>query len=229
MLPEGLRSGYARFQSQRFARDCQKYRALATHGNHPGTLVISCCDSRATPEVIFDTDPGEMLVMRNIANIVPPFELGGQYHGTSAVLDFAVRRLEVRHILVLGHSDCGGVRAFAEDVNGISNGEFIGPWLNLIGKTAHECRAAGRGCEHDLQSIEFQSIRNSLHNLLTFPWIASRVSNRALCLHGVHFDVGSGTLRVYNEVSDEFEINTPNLPVDGSTECLADMAYIFGG
>ena len=80
MLPEGLRSGYARFQSQRFARDCQKYRALATHGNHPGTLVISCCDSRATPEVIFDTDPGEMLVMRNIANIVPPFELGGQYH-----------------------------------------------------------------------------------------------------------------------------------------------------
>jgi carbonic anhydrase len=206
MLSGELRSGYTRFQRQRYVKDCQTYQRLAVQGNRPDALVISCCDSRVTPEVIFDTGPGELFVMRNIANIVPPFELGGQYHGTSAVLDFAVRRLEVRHIIVLGHSDCGGVRAYAEDADGLSNGEFIGPWLNLIGSAEQSKRGEQHdGCAHDLRPVELQSIRNSLDNLLTFPWIAARVSEGLLYLHGAHFDVGSGALSVLNVVSDEFE------------------------
>ena len=166
-----------------------------------------------SPEVIFDTNPGDIFVMRNIANIIPPFELSGQYHGTSAALDFAVRRLEVKHVVVLGHSNCGGVQAFAGDFNGVSNGEFIGPWLRLIGTMAGR-GAASCGC-NDLREIEYKSIQNSLQNLRTFPWIASRCDAGTLCLHGVHFDVGVGVLRWFDTGSGDWRIqNNPPLSPD---------------
>ena len=110
-------------------------------------MVIGCCDSRVSPEVIFDASPGEMFVVRNVANLVPPFETGGDYHGTSAALEFAVQALRVKHIVVLGHARCGGIRAFADDTAPLSPGDFIGRWMSLIAPAAE--RSARDGEDHD--------------------------------------------------------------------------------
>jgi carbonic anhydrase len=142
--------------------------------------------------------------MRNIANIVPPFELSGQYHGTSAALDFVVRRLEVQHLVVLGHSNCGGVRAYAEDFNGVSNGEFIGPWLRLIGAapgvgattaTLTTCRRSNINRSRTAWKICERS-----------PWISARCDAGALRLHGAHFDVGAGALRWIDADSGDWRV-----------------------
>jgi carbonic anhydrase len=114
MLPSRLISGYRAFRDNRFARERARYEALA-EAQRPEIMVIGCCDSRVPPEVIFDANPGEMFVVRNVANLVPPFETGGEYHGTSAALEFAVQGLKVKHIVVLGHAGCGGIRAYADE------------------------------------------------------------------------------------------------------------------
>jgi carbonic anhydrase len=208
MLPDNLLEGFERFQSQRFVEKHSKYQSLAINGQHPSAFVISCCDSRVSPEVIFDCDPGDIFVMRNIASIVPPFELSGQYHGTSAALDFAVRRLEVRDVIVLGHSQCGGVQASADDPDGEKNGEFIGPWLKLIGNNSN-CCSADADRSGKLRRLELNCVENSLKNLLTFPWILSRCRENRLRLHGVHFDVGSGKLQVFDQGQDLWTVLNP--------------------
>src|SRR5919199_3365407 len=135
MLPSRLTTGYRAFRENRFARERERYAALA-EAQRPEIMVIGCCDSRVPPEVIFDASPGEMFVVRNVANLVPPFETGGEYHGTSAALEFAVQALKVKHIVVLGHARCGGVRAFADSAAPLSPGDFIGRWMSLIAPAA---------------------------------------------------------------------------------------------
>jgi carbonic anhydrase len=206
-LPEKLARGFARFQKDRFARNEQRYRAIATAEQRPASFVISCCDSRVSPEVIFDTEPGDIFVMRNIANIVPPFELSGQYHGTSAALDFAVRRLEVASIVVLGHSGCGGVAALAEAPCGAPKGEFLGPWLQLIDKGMQRRRRQLHSCASDLRAMEFQCVKNSLTNLMTFPWISERCRCGALDIIGAHFSVGEGQLRVFDPQNERWALS----------------------
>src|SRR3954451_19706017 len=132
MFPQRLIDGYRIFLGERFARERSRYEALAERGQSPEILVIGCCDSRVSPEVIFDASPGELFVVRNVANLVPPFETGGAFHGTSAALEFAVQALRVKHIVVLGHARCGGIRAFADDAAPLSPGDFIGKWISLI-------------------------------------------------------------------------------------------------
>jgi carbonic anhydrase len=125
-FPAQLTQGYRAFLGDRFARERQRYETLA-EGQAPQIMVISCCDSRVSPEVIFDASPGELFVVRNVANLVPPYETGGEYHGTSAALEFAVQALKVKHIVVLGHARCGGIRAFAApSEEPLSPGDFIG-------------------------------------------------------------------------------------------------------
>ena len=131
MFPPQLESGYRAFLGDRFVRERQRFRDVADR-QRPEVMVIGCCDSRVSPEVIFDTSPGEIFVVRNVANLVPPYETGGEYHGTSAALEFAVQALKVKHIVVLGHARCGGIRAFAGDRAPLSSGDFIGKWMSLI-------------------------------------------------------------------------------------------------
>src|SRR5512144_1174838 len=169
-LPARLIQGYDAFRTGRLPAEQNRYRELAERGQSPEVMVIGCCDSRVSPEVIFDAHPGELFVVRNVANLVPPYAPDGAYHGVSAALEFAVGALRVKHIVVLGHARCGGVRAFAEDAEPLSPGDFIGKWMELMAPAV--AKAGPRGTEpfvEYLARLEQASIVNSLDNLLTFP------------------------------------------------------------
>jgi len=142
-LPARLIEGYEAFRSGRLAAEQDRYRDLAEQGQSPEIMVIGCCDSRVSPEVIFDARPGELFVVRNVANLVPPYSPDGTYHGVSAALEFGVGALRVKHIVVLGHARCGGVRAFAEDSAPLSPGDFIGKWMSLIAPAAEKLGPRG--------------------------------------------------------------------------------------
>ena len=134
-FPDRLRSGFRAFQNDRFARERRRYEAVAGRQT-PEIMVIGCSDSRVSPEVIFDAAPGEIFVVRNVANLVPPFETGGGHHGTSAALEFAVLSLRVKHIVVLGHARCGGIAAYAGEAEALSPSDFIGRWMSLVAPAA---------------------------------------------------------------------------------------------
>src|ERR1700748_2021581 len=136
MFPERLTKGYRAFLEGRFAVERGRYQSLAGSGQRPSIMVIGCVDSRVSPEVIFDAAPGEILVARNVANLVPRYDPGGGQHGASAALEFAVRALKVRHIVVLGHAFCGGIKAFATDAAPLTASDFIGRWMTQLGAAA---------------------------------------------------------------------------------------------
>jgi carbonic anhydrase len=160
-----------------------------------------------SPEVIFDAAPGELLVARNVANLVPRYEPEGtQQHGTSAALEFAVRALKVRHIVVLGHAFCGGIKAFASDDAPLTTSDFIGRWMRQIEPAAHSIGPKnGEGEDSYLRKLEFASVELSLKNLMTFPFVISAVESGELKLHGAYFGVASGRLLVRNERTGSFE------------------------
>jgi carbonic anhydrase len=137
-FPHRLVEGYRQFAEGRLRHEQDRYRELAEGGQSPEVMVIGCCDSRVSPEVIFDARPGELFVVRNVANIVPPYEPDGRAHGVSAALEFGVAALKVKHIVVLGHARCGGVKAFAEKVEPLSPGDFIGNWMRLMAPAAEK-------------------------------------------------------------------------------------------
>ncbi len=203
MFPTRLTDGYRSFLSGRFDDERARYRDLADQGQRPEIMVIGCIDSRVSPEVIFDAAPGEILVARNVANLVPAFEQGGTQHGTSAALEFAIVALEVRHIVVLGHALCGGIRAYADEIAPLSSGDFIGRWMSQIAPAAAELGPRGP----DFQTrLELASVALSLRNLMTFPWIRSRVEAGSLTLHGAYFGVATGQLLVRDAESGEFRV-----------------------
>lgn len=204
-FPNRLIEGYESFLADRLPGERRRFKTLAEHGQSPEVMVIGCCDSRVSPEVIFDASPGELFVVRNVANLVPPYETGGDYHGTSAALEFAVQALKVKHIVVLGHASCGGVRAFAKagDAAPLSPGDFIGKWVNLIAPAAE--RLAGREGEEDyLTRLEFATVENSLENLMTFPCVRILVERGKLQLHGAYFGVATGRLLIRDPATGEF-------------------------
>ncbi len=187
-----LLEGYRRFRATRWPEQRDRLRALADQGQHPHALVLGCVDSRADPSMIFDTVPGQVLTMRNVANLVPPYAPDMANHGTSAVLEFAVRVLDVPEIVVLGHGLCGGVRALLEGAP-LEARDFVAPWMSIAAAArarALECVEAEerqRRCEHEV-------VKLSLANLLTFPWIRERVARGSLTLHGAWFAIHSGQL-----------------------------------
>ena len=204
MFPAQLATGYRAFLEDRFVRERRRYETVAKSQN-PEVMVIGCCDSRVSPEVIFDASPGEIFVARNVANLVPPFETAGQYHGTSAALEFAVQLLKVKHIVVLGHASCGGIRAFADGAAPLSPGDFIGKWMSLINPAAaHIGHEAGTPTA-DLRRLELAAIELSLANLMTFPCVRILVERGRLHLHGAYFGVADGVLLVRNPESGTFE------------------------
>ena len=183
--------GYRRFRDTSWPEHRALFERLAARGQRPHTMVIACSDSRVDPGMIFDAGPGELFVVRNVANLVPPFAPDGAYHGTSAALEFGVTVLGVQHLIVLGHGLCGGVQALLADAE--PAGDFVGPWIRL----AHRARAHALRCEGGAQLAgEEEVVRVSLENLRTFPWVADRVADGRLHLHGAHFDVRSGVLAV---------------------------------
>ncbi len=182
MLPERLTEGYRSFLTGRFKSERSRYEDLAQRGQKPEILVFGCVDSRVSPEVIFDAAPGELLVVRNVANLVPPYEPDREFqHGTSAALEFGVQALRVKHIVVLGHELCGGIRAFADEAEPLSPGDFIGHWMSQIAPAAESlgARKPGDG-ESFRRRLEFASVELSLRNLMTFPASASS-SSAASC------------------------------------------------
>lgn len=199
-------NGYRRFRRDRWPERRRQYETLADTGQQPRALVVSCADSRVDPAMIFDAGPGELFVVRNVANLVPPFAPDAAHHGTSAAVEFAVRILEVPDIVVMGHGLCGGVRALLEGALAEAS-DFIAPWIRLAAPA--KARALARAGVQDLQlCCEHETIRLSLENLGTFPWIASRIAAGTVRLSGAHFDIRSGELSVLSD-GGGFEIVPP--------------------
>jgi carbonic anhydrase len=174
-------------------------------------MVIGCCDSRVSPEVIFDARPGELFVVRNVANIVPPYAPDGQAHGVSAALEFGVGALKVRHIVVLGHARCGGVKAFAEKAAPLSPGDFIGQWMRLMAPAAEKVGAADTLDWTDyLTRLEQANVANSLDNLKTFPGLRKLIERGDVAIHGAYFGVATGELSVRDEATGAFGVVTPD-------------------
>jgi Carbonic anhydrase len=190
----------------RYSAESDRYRRLADTGQEPHTLVIACCDSRSAPETIFDCGPGELFVVRNVANMVPPYEPDGNFHATSAALEFAVQALKIRQILVLGHGRCGGIRA-ALDPNAkpLSPGDFIGNWMRLLKPAAQQIQDSVLMTSSERQTaLERISIRNSLANLRTFPCVKILEEKGKLSLHGAWFDISTGELWVMDPATGDF-------------------------
>jgi carbonic anhydrase len=216
MFPERLSDGYRSFLGGRFREERSRYEALAESGQRPEIMVIGCCDSRVSPEVVFDASPGELFVVRNVANLVPPYETGGQYHGTSAALEFAVQALRVKHIVVLGHARCGGIRAFADHAAPLSTGDFIGKWMTLVAPAAERVGPRGADLDAYLGRLELAAIEHSLANLMTFPCIETLVARGRLHLHGAYFGVATGLLLVRDPATGTFAPAIADVPTDAS-------------
>ena len=204
-FPQRLIDGYNAFAEGRLIDEQNRYRELAEAGQSPEIMVVGCCDSRVSPEVIFDARPGELFVVRNVANIIPPYSPDGQAHGVSAALEFAIAALKIKHIVVLGHARCGGVKAFAEDAEPLSPGDFIGKWMQLMAPAADKVGPRGALSAMDyLTKLEQANVVNSLDNLLTFPRIAKLIERGAIETHGAYFGVASGELYVMGERGKPF-------------------------
>ena len=205
LLPARLSEGYRAFIETRLPLERSRYERLAATGQRPNVMVIGCCDSRVSPEVIFDSHPGEIFVVRNVANLVPPYNPTGLTHGVSAALEFAIQILKVGHIVVMGHSHCGGIRAFVEHRDRPNKGDFIDNWMSLITPAADGIGTAGESGDADyLGRLERASVVATLDNLMTFPDIRERVSAGELTLLGAYFDVGSGGLELHDANTGAF-------------------------
>ena len=206
-FPASLTAGYAAFRDQRLPREQARYRELAEHGQSPEIMVIGCCDSRVSPEVIFDAAPGELFVVRNVGNLVPPYSPDGRQHGVSAALEFGVGALRVKHIVVLGHAQCGGVRAFAaaDEREPLSPGDFIGQWMSLMAPAAERVGPRGDLPFGDyLTRLEQASVIASLDNLMTFPLLRRLIERGKVAAHGAYFGVATGELSILDRASGRF-------------------------
>ncbi|WP_295848854.1 carbonic anhydrase [Tardiphaga sp.] len=204
-FPSQLISGYQTFTSQRLPTEQSRFRELSERGQSPAVMVIGCCDSRVSPEVIFDSSPGELFVVRNIANLVPVYQPDGGAHGVSAALEYAVQVLKVKHIVVLGHAQCGGIRAFVDNAAPLSPGDFIGRWMSMFIKPGEKVEIRDHETMIDFATrIEKAAVFRSLENLMTFPFVRAAVEHGALELHGAYFGVAVGSLSVLDQAAKEF-------------------------
>src|SRR5258705_2997291 len=204
-FPQHLLDGYRTFTSQRLPTEQSRYRDLSVRGQSPEVMVIGCCDSRVSPEVIFDAGPGELFVVRNVANLVPVYQPDGGAHGVSAALEYAVSVLRIKHIVVLGHAQCGGIRAFIDNIEPLSPGDFIGRWMSMFIKPGEVVEQRHRETMEEFTvRIEKAAIFRSLENLMTFPFVRERVERGEINLHGAYFGVAEGSLFVLDPAAKEF-------------------------
>lgn len=210
-LPDSLLAGYRTFMREHFTHETSRYRHLADKGQSPETLVIACCDSRAAPETIFNTAPGEIFVLRNVANLIPPYEPDGEYHAASAALEFAVQSLKVKNIVVMGHGRCGGIKAALDTESApLSPGDFIGKWMSLIAPAAEAVSGNQLMTPAERHTaLERISIRYSINNLRTFPCVDILEKKGKLTLHGAWFDISTGELWVMDHQTGDFKRPDP--------------------
>jgi carbonic anhydrase len=204
--PGQLIEGFRRFRERHFSEDAVQFQDLVQFGQTPKALVVACCDSRVDPALVLDCAPGDLFVIRNVANLVPPSENQGHYHGTSAALEFGVRNLAVPHIIVLGHAQCGGIHALLE--GGVSQDDsYIAEWMGIADAAREQTEQELAGASDKLRhrACEQQAILVSLNNLMTFSWIRERVEQGKLSLHGWYFDIEGGELLGYNATTRQFE------------------------
>ena len=205
---EHLVEGFRRFRNNYFGEERKLYNQLTQQGQSPKTIIVGCCDSRVDPAIITDCNPGDLFTIRNVANLVPPYETAGNYHGTSAALEFGVRNLNVENIIVLGHAQCGGIRSLME--NGMSEStesSFVSGWMKVATNARNRVlsRMHGETKENLQRACEQEAVLVSLDNLLSFPWILERVAQRKLTLHGWYFDMEQGELLNYDTDSKQFK------------------------
>lgn len=192
---DDLIAGYKRFREVAWPERKQVFEQLAAKGQKPETLVIACSDSRVDPQMIFNAGPGEMFIVRNVANLVPPYQPDANYHGTSAAIEFAVRVLKVKKVVILGHAQCGGVHAL---LDGAPPGaqDFVAEWMKIAEPARQQAESSGLPAEERQRYCEQCCVQLSLSNLSAFPWVRERVAAGDLKLHGAYFGVASGKLEL---------------------------------
>lgn len=206
-LPAYLVQRFHGWRATTFQENKVWYRRLAESGQHPRAMVISCCDSRVHVTSIFGADEGEFFIHRNVANLVPPFNPDGQYHGTSAAVEYAVTALKVAHVIVLGHAHCGGVQGCHDMCAGLApaleaRSSFVGRWMDIL-RPGYERTAGAEGAER-VRAMEKQAVLISLENLMTFPFVREAVEGDWLTLHGLWTDTGSGGLEQFDAAAGGF-------------------------
>jgi carbonic anhydrase len=192
-----LLQGYQQFRNKYASGESSLMQQLAKHGQNPDVMLIACSDSRVDPAILLQCDPGDLFVVRNVANLVPPFENDGHYHGTSAALEFGVCYLHVEHLIILGHSQCGGIQAKLSTTP-LPQDDFITQWMGLAYHDTAHTHAM------DVDTCAQQSLLNSYHNCLTFPWIKERVDQGQLTLHLWFFDIKQGKMLEYHPKLETF-------------------------
>ncbi len=197
-----LLDGYRSFLDNEYGRERERWDALAD-GQEPPVMIVACCDSRVDPATIFSTRPGQAFVLRNVANLVPPFDSDGGLHGASAAIEFGVTGLDVRHIVVMGHGACGGIKAALAGPDPNACHPFVDEWISIIDQPRNAV-IADPSIEDKQRALELEAVRLSLRNLRTFPFVAEREAAGTLTLHGCHFAIAEGRLFVLDEAEDIF-------------------------
>ena len=204
---ESFISGFKRFQENWLGSDKTLFNSLRK-GQNPKAMLIGCSDSRVDPAILTDCDPGELFVVRNVANLVPPCEPDAGRHGVSAALEYAVCHLKVEHIIVMGHSQCGGIKGLMDGICDCNADSFIGSWVSIAHPAKRQVLDEFPDISAEIQyyACEKAAIMLSLENLMTFPWVRQRVEDGTLALHGWYFDLQAGTLSGVSPLSNNFEL-----------------------
>lgn len=204
---EKLISGFNQFRKRYYEEDTELYKQLISKGQSPKILVIACCDSRVHPAQTLNTDPGDIFVVRNVANVVPPCENDGKSHGTSAAIEYAVKQLGVRRIIIFGHSHCGGVKSLMEDKGRDQDHGFIAPWMNIVAPAREKVRNeySALTFAEQCRACEKEVIQISVNNLMTFPFVKEMVDKGDLILHGWYFDIEQGALFEWHAAERKFK------------------------
>ena len=205
-LPKFLIDRYKNWKSNIYLENAEKLRKLASLGQNPSTMVISCCDSRIHPTSIFEADEGEFFIHRNIANLVPPYSQDEENHGTSAAIEYAIKELKVKHLIILGHKNCGGIK-YGHHMHSNSanpNYEFINKWVSIILPAFNKIQKDVSG-QKQINQLEEESIKVSIENLFNFPFVKKAIEDNNLLIHGLIHDIGSGNLKFLSPVTTDFE------------------------
>ena len=205
-LPKFLIDRYKNWKSNIYLENAEKLRKLASLGQNPSTMVISCCDSRIHPTSIFGADEGEFFIHRNIANLVPPYSPDEENHGTSAAIEYAIKELKVKHLIILGHKDCGGIK-YGHHMHSNSanpNYEFINKWVSIILPAFNKIQKDVSG-QKQINQLEEESIKVSIENLFNFPFVKKAIEDNNLLIHGLIHDIESGNLKFLSPVTEDFE------------------------
>lgn len=200
-IPKNLKDGYSRFRAERYPSQSDLFATLGK-GQSPETMVISCADSRVEPATIFDSVPGDLFVVRNVANIVPKYRETNGLHGVEAALEFAVTALKVSQLIVIGHSACGGISACLSAANDKPVGQFVSPWVAQLDETRDQ--VLRNNPVNSQEALEQAGVVQSVANLMDYPFVIESVNSGNLSLHGAWFDIGLGTLAWYNSETNAF-------------------------